>query len=104
MVYQKKYCGGNREIIVSRELTKKFEEHIGPNIDQAIKTFEDKEIIGEFTLVIKGKNKSQDKFINELLLKKELNELVKAGLSRSSAAKYLAKKEKIPKNIIYNLK
>ncbi len=100
----KNNCGGDREIFIARELTKKFEEHIGPDLDSAIEFFNNKEIIGEFTLVIKGKNKSQDKFINELLLKKELNELVKAGLSRSSAAKYLAKKEKIPKNIIYNLK
>ena len=26
------FCGGDREIIVSRELTKKFEEHIGNNL------------------------------------------------------------------------
>tara|TARA_B100000212_G_scaffold259876_1_gene199838 strand:- start:2750 stop:3613 length:864 start_codon:yes stop_codon:yes gene_type:complete len=99
----KNYCGGDREILIARELTKKFEQHIGPDLNSAIEFFNNKEIIGEFTLVIKGKNKSKDKFINELLLKKELNELVNAGLSRSSAAKYLAKKEKIPKNIIYNL-
>ena len=29
----KEYCGGEREIKVFRELTKKFEEHIGNNIE-----------------------------------------------------------------------
>ena len=28
------FCGGEREILVARELTKKFEEHIGNNIDK----------------------------------------------------------------------
>ena len=36
----KEYCGGDRELQVSRELTKKFEEHIGSNINEVIKYFE----------------------------------------------------------------
>ena len=38
----KHFCGGNREIQVSRELTKKFEEHIGDHIDEVINFFEGK--------------------------------------------------------------
>ena len=34
----------------SRELTKKFEEHIGNNIDEVINYFEGKEVIGEITI------------------------------------------------------
>ena len=37
------------------------------------------------------------------LLKNELNELINAGLNLPSASKYLAKKNGMPKNIIYNL-
>ena len=51
------YCGGQREIHVYRELTKKFEEHIGNNIKQVIDYFEGKEIKGEVTVVIKAKTK-----------------------------------------------
>ena len=40
--------------MVARELTKKFEEHIGNNINNVIEFFKDKEIIGEITIVIKG--------------------------------------------------
>ena len=46
-------CGGDREIIVARELTKKFEEHVGDYIDNVIEFFRDKDIIGEITIVIK---------------------------------------------------
>ena len=37
-------CGGDREIIVARELTKKFEEHAGNNINKVIEFFRDKTI------------------------------------------------------------
>ena len=50
----KKYCGGKREIRIAKELTKKFEEHIGQNIDDIIKFFENKEPKGEFTILVKG--------------------------------------------------
>ena len=96
-------CGGDREIEIARELTKKFEEHIGNTINSAIVFFEKKKVLGEITLVISGVNKKNDSVINELDLKKELNELIQAGLSPSAASKYLAKKKSIKKSIIYNL-
>ena len=99
----KKFCGGEREIQVSRELTKKFEENISQNINNLIESLKNKEILGEITLVIKGISKSTSTDIDESFVKKELDELVKAGLSLSSASKYLAKKLNIPKNMIYNL-
>ena len=41
--------------------------------------------------------------VNEADLKKDLNELINAGLSLSAASKYLAKKNGLKKTIIYNL-
>ena len=100
----KDFCGGDKEIQVFRELTKKFEENIGNNIDEVLKFFEGKKILGEITVVVKGnhsliKNTEFDK----LELKKDLDELTKAGLSLSAASKYLAKKNKLSKNLIYSL-
>ncbi len=97
-------CGGNREIDISRELTKRFEEHIGYNIINAINFFEDKEVIGEITIVLKGnQNKSKTDF-DLLLLKTELNDLMKVGISLPLASKYLAKRYGTTKSLIYNLK
>ena len=98
------FCGGEREILVARELTKKFEEHVVNRIDSTIDFFKDKEVFGEITIVIRGIQKDKNEEINKLDLKKDLNELTKAGLSLSAASKYLAKKYGIKKNIIYNLK
>ena len=100
----KEYCGGEREIQVFRELTKKFEQHIGNNIDEVIDFFKDNEILGEITVVIKGINKSnQNISFDSFELKKELHDLTNAGLTLSAAAKYLAKKTNLPKSSIYNL-
>ena len=100
----KKYFGGDREMLVFRELTKKFEEHIGDNVDEIINYFLDKEVLGEITLVIKGKKKSkQNSEFNKFDLKREMDDLIKAGLSLSQASKYLAKKNNLTKNILYNL-
>ena len=100
----KEYCGGEREIQVFRELTKKFEEHIGNNVDEVLDFFEGREILGEITVVIKGINKEiQNSELNKHSLKEELNDLINAGLSLSAASKYLAKKNNISKNLIYKL-
>ncbi len=100
----KEFCGGEKEIQVFRELTKKFEEHIGDNVNEVINFLEGREILGEITVVIKGVNKTKKNiFFDELELKKELNELIKAGLSLSAASKYLAKKNNLTKNLIYNI-
>ena len=100
----KENFGGDRKIQVFRELTKKFEEHIGHNIDEVIDYFEGREVLGEITIVIKGINLNTQKTeFDKLKIKKELNDLINAGLSLSQASKYLAKKNSLKKSEIYNL-
>ena len=72
-------------------------------MDEVIEKIKDKEIIGEITVLIRGIKNSKNQDINLMILKNELNELINAGLTLSSASKYLAKKNGIPKNTIYNL-
>tara|TARA_Y100001933_G_scaffold70385_1_gene71710 strand:+ start:66 stop:935 length:870 start_codon:yes stop_codon:yes gene_type:complete len=99
----KEYCGGQREISISRELTKKFEEQLNNNIDNIIDIFQDKKILGEITIIIRGLDKTTQSELNKTILKKELKELIEAGLTLSAASKYLAKKKSLNKNLIYNL-
>jgi len=99
----KEFCGGEREIQVSRELTKKHEENIYSTINNLLKHFQDKVILGEITLVIKGKVKMKDKDFDKPSIRKELHELINAGLSLSAASSYLAKKKNLKKSMVYNL-
>jgi len=97
------FCGGDREIMVARELTKKFEEHVGDNINEVIEFFNTKNVMGEITIVIKGINKKKDLNLDKYSIKKDLNDLINAGLSLSAASKYLAKKNGFKKSEIYNM-
>ena len=100
----KEILGGEREVEISRELTKKFEEHVGKNVNEVIDFFEDKRILGEITIVIRGQNIKKDSSgFDRFELKKELNDLINAGLSLSQASKYLAKKNNLTKSIIYDM-
>ena len=100
----KHFMGGEREIRVLRELTKKYEQHIGNNIFQVIDFFKDNEVVGEFTIVIGGlTNFKKNSEFNIFEIKKDLDYLTKEGLSLSAASKYLAKKNNLPKSRIYNL-
>ena len=96
------FCGGDREIMVARELTKKFEEHVGDNINEVVEFFREKDIIGEITIVLKG-IKKRDLNLDKFTMKKDLKDLINAGLSLSAASKYLAKKNGLKKSEIYNL-
>lgn len=97
------HCGGEREIHICRELTKKFEEHLCNNLDNVINNLSEKNIIGEITIVIKGLNKDENIQIDEANLRDELCDLIDAGLSLTSASKYLARKYNLKKKLIYNL-
>ena len=99
----KEFCGGEREVHISRELTKKFEENICSSINKMIEYFKDKKILGEITVVIEGIKNPRQTEINKSFLKADLLELINAGLSLSAASKYLAKKNNLSKKIIYNI-
>lgn len=47
---------GNRQIVLTRELTKKFEEFIRTTIDEAIEWANENEVRGEFCLIVEGNN------------------------------------------------
>ncbi len=97
-------CGGKRNISLSRELTKKFEQNLGSDFDSVINYLLNNEPKGEFTLIISGYNANNNFKDDEYkLLKDELYELIEAGLSHSAASIYLSKKYQKPKNKIYKL-
>ena len=96
--------GGDRKIVLLKELTKRYEQHFGDNIDKVLDNIQASDPKGEYTLVISGMQKDN----NEILIKNkelinDLQDLIKAGLSKSSAANYLSKKSGVPKNKLYKL-
>lgn len=51
---------GERDIVVTRELTKKFEEIFRGDVTEALRRFQDAEPRGEFTILIAGRRRKDD--------------------------------------------
>jgi len=97
---------GGREIVIARELTKKYEEIIRGNLNQVLSEINTKEIKGEITLIVQGgtKNKENDTInflLKECIIKEYLNKLKIQGYSNKDIIKIAQEKLNIPKNIIY---
>ena len=92
---------GDREISISRELTKRFEETIRCTISDAISHFNVQEPRGEFVLVLAGafEKTSEDVDINTVLL--QLQKQLAAGVSRKSAIAEIAAQTGLSKNLLY---
>lgn len=99
----------NRKICVAKELTKVFEEIFIDTSENIYKYFLNKEIKGEYVIVISSeedeklkvkKNISQEdlNFITQNLLM-----LIKIGYTKKDAVDFLKEKTKYAKSLIYNI-
>jgi len=89
---------GNRVLSISREITKLHEEVFRGNVLEAIE--ETKNAKGEFVIIIEGNTKDEDINLENLL--SEVKYLVSNGMREGEAIKYIALKNGVSKNILYN--
>ncbi|AFS77198.1 Uroporphyrin-III C/tetrapyrrole (Corrin/Porphyrin) methyltransferase [Gottschalkia acidurici 9a] len=97
---------GNRNISVSRELTKKYEEIFRGNIEEALDRFNREDPRGEFVVVIQGvsiqeiEREERDKWEN-LSIRDHITLYMSQNLSKKDAIKKVAKDRKLHKNEVY---
>lgn len=99
---------GNRNISISRELTKKFEETIRTDLKGAIDEFSTRNIKGEFVLVIEGKVYDRNMITEEAVWKtmaveEHIKMYMDEGLSKKEAVAAVAKERNIPKKEVYKI-
>jgi 16S rRNA (cytidine1402-2'-O)-methyltransferase len=93
---------GDREIVVSRELTKKFEEVKRGSISSILNQIASKEIKGEFTLIVAGKEKGTDKDILNQEIRNTIEEwLRKKNMSVREIAQQLSERKELPYRRLY---
>ena len=94
--------GGDRAIVLARELTKLHEEFWRGTIAEAVDQYRDREPMGEFTLVLAGAELNP-LILSDEALKAELQTLINQGISRSEASRQLAQQTALPRRQIYQL-
>ncbi len=86
---------GDRNISISREISKLHESVFVGKISDAIKTIDVK---GEFVIVVEA---NYEPVINNMSIVENVNMYIKSGLSSMDAIKRVAKEQKIPKSEVY---
>ena len=96
--------GGERQIVLGRELTKIHEEFWRGTIEAAIALYrEQRQPKGEYTLVVAGKEKTSKIVLSEAEIKAELQQLLNQGMTRSQASRHLAEITSLPRRQIYEI-
>lgn len=91
---------GNRNIVIARELTKKYEEYIRGSIEEIINNVSD--LKGEIVLIVEGcKEKKEIIDLNKLSIKEHFDYYKQQGIDDNEAMKRVAKDRNVSKSIIY---
>ena len=90
---------GNRQISISREISKKFEEVYRGTIEEVIKELD--EVKGEIVLIVEGSTDINT--YENLTIIEHVNLYIKEGYDSKEAIKKVAKERNIVKSEIYNI-
>ncbi|KYG58652.1 16S rRNA (cytidine(1402)-2'-O)-methyltransferase [Planococcus maritimus] len=98
--------GGDRRIVLAREVTKKFEEFLRGTLEEAVTWSESSEIRGEFCLVVEGNSAPDelelDEWWKELTYEQHVVQLMEQKqISSKEAIKEVAKARGLPKRDVY---
>ncbi len=94
---------GNRNIAANRELTKKYQEVIRTDIQGCLDIFTEREVKGEFVLIVdgfKGEVEKVDKY-DALDEREYVIKLIEEGITKKDAIKVVCKERKLKKDIVY---
>ena len=94
---------GDRPVAVTRELTKRHEQQVGPCLSAALAHFQAQPPQGEFTVVLGGASATPQAEHSDAELRQQLDVLLEQGLSRNEAARQLAQQTGLAKRELYAL-
>lgn len=94
---------GNRKIAVNRELTKKYQEIIRQDIETVINIFNEKDVKGEFVLIVEGftGEKTVQNNYDDLNEREYVLALIEDGMDKKDAIKAVCKDRKLKKDVVY---
>lgn len=93
---------GNRDIVVAREITKRYEEYFRGSIEECSEYFGNKGVKGEFVVIVDG-NKTPVVETFDMTIEEHLIFEIENGLSKKDAISEVTKQRKIPKKEVYQI-
>ncbi|WP_050183705.1 16S rRNA (cytidine(1402)-2'-O)-methyltransferase [Domibacillus robiginosus] len=107
LTLMEEFLGADRQVVLCRELTKKFEEFLRGTIGEARIWAEESKIMGEFCLIIEGNQKAPDslettEWWEDLSIEAHVEQYVtEQKMTSKEAVKQVAKERGLPKRDVY---
>ncbi|AKL93595.1 ribosomal RNA small subunit methyltransferase I [Clostridium aceticum] len=97
---------GNREAVIARELTKKYEEFIRGRLNEVYQYLQENPPKGEMVLLCGGISleeevRREQETFQHLTIREHISSFMEEGLEKKEAIKKVAKLRKIPKSDVY---
>jgi 16S rRNA (cytidine1402-2'-O)-methyltransferase len=96
-------AGGQRRVVVAREITKLHEEVYRASLADAVRHFEDRGIRGEVVVLLEGNPAPTDPAVDEAAARALAEALLAQGLAPSAVARELRTRLSIARNDAYQL-
>lgn len=93
--------GEERKIVLAREITKIHEEHLRFTIGEAKEYYKEKDIKGEFVIILEGKKIDEAEKISDEPIEMLMEKYIEKGFDKKEAMKMVAKDKKITKSEVY---
>ena len=93
--------GGERKIVLARELTKIHEEFLRMTLEEAKEYYEEKDIKGEFVVLVEGNEEEKSNPVSEYSIEDLMNQYMDEGMDKKEAMKRVAKDKGITKSEVY---
>ncbi|MBP6904011.1 MAG: 16S rRNA (cytidine(1402)-2'-O)-methyltransferase [Bacilli bacterium] len=91
---------GDREVVIARELTKKYEEYIRGTLKEIAQL--DLQLKGEIVIIVKGANQTYLQMdLNKQTVEQHFNHYIDEGIEEKEAMKLVARDRNISKSEIY---
>lgn len=97
----KNVFGEDRNICVSREITKKFEEHKRFSLKEACEFYDGSNIKGEFVIIVEGSTTTSLSPLCEKNMEEHLEYYLTLGYTKNDSIKAVAKDRNMPKRSVY---
>ncbi|WP_231584085.1 16S rRNA (cytidine(1402)-2'-O)-methyltransferase [Domibacillus indicus] len=107
LILMKEYIGEERRIVLSRELTKRFEEFLRGTVREAASWAAESDIKGEFCLIVEGSGEEQSEGLQEqwwadMTIEAHVSHYVNGqSMNSKEAIKLVAKERNLPKRDVY---
>lgn len=95
-------AGGDREVVVARELTKRFEEIQRGTLEDMARYYEEKGVRGEVTLVVSGCSDPAPR-ADEAVVRGRARALLADGATKRDAARTIAEELEWPRSAVYRI-